>query len=129
MNAVFLRRILALDALSCAALGIVMAPAAGSLAPLLGLPEGLIRGAGLLLLPVAAFIGWLASRRVPPRPAVWLVILGNMAWTAESFVLVGQMATSMTGLGIAFVTAQAVAVAGLALLEYAGLRRLAPRTA
>jgi hypothetical protein len=125
MNAIFLRRVLAFDALSCAAMGIVMTPAAGTVAPLFGLPEGLIRGAGLLLLPLAAFIGWLATRTSPPRLGVWIVIVGNTAWAAESLVLVGASAQAMTGLGIVVVAAQAIAVLGLALLEYAGLRRLA----
>jgi len=56
-STIFLRRILALDALSCAGMGLAMGLAAAPLAPLFGLPEGLVRGAGLLLLPLAAFIG------------------------------------------------------------------------
>lgn len=120
----FLRRILALDALSCLAMGLLMSLGAGALTPLFGLPEGLIRGAGLLLLPLAAFIGWLASRPAPPAMLVWVVILGNIAWTVESFVLIGQRAGSITQLGTAFVAAQALAVLALALLECAGLRRL-----
>ena len=122
-NSLFLRRILALDALSCLAMGLLMGLAAAALAPLFGLPEPLIRIAGLALLPLAAFIGWLASRPNPPRPLVWIVILGNLGWTAESFVTLGQ--SHATALGTAFVSAQAVAVLGLALLEYVGVRKAA----
>ena len=43
-----------------------------------------------LLLPLAAFIGWLASRPSAAAPLVWVVILGNLGWTAESFVMLGQ---------------------------------------
>src|SRR4051812_48125639 len=120
----FLRRILALDALSCLAMGLLMGLGAAPLAPLFGLSESLIRIAGLLLLPLAAFIAWLASRPAPPRALVWVVILGNLGWAAESFALVGQSQPAITALGGAFVSAQALAVLGLGALEYAGLRKL-----
>ena len=123
INTLFLRRVLALDALSCLAMGLLMGLGAAGLAPLFGLPEGLVRGAGLALLPLAAFIFWLATRPIPPRLLVWVVILGNLGWTAESFLTLGQ--SDATALGTAFVSAQAVAVLGLACLEYVGLRRAA----
>ena len=123
-NTLFLRRILALDSLSCLAMGLLMGIGAAGLAPLFGLPEPLLRFAGLALLPLAAFIGWLATRPNPPRALVLVVILGNVAWTVESFITLGQM--QATALGTAFVTAQAVAVLGLACLEYLGLRKAAP---
>ena len=121
----FLRRVLGLDALSCAALGLLLASFASSLAPLFGLPEGLLRAAGLLLLPLALFIGWLSSRAAPPRALVWVVIVGNLGWTAESFAILGQFGHSVSGVGTAFVATQALAVLVLACLEYAGLRRSA----
>jgi len=117
----FLRRVLALDSLSSLALGLPLALGAASLAPLFGLPESAIRVAGLLVLPLAAFIGWLAMRPAPPRALVWVVIVGNIAWAAESFVFLGQH--QPTALGTAFVSAQAAAVLGLAALEYVGLRK------
>jgi hypothetical protein len=122
-NTLFLRRILALDSLSCLTIGLLMGLGAGALAPLFGLPETLIRVAGLMLLPLAAFIGWLASRPSPPRLLVWVVIIGNLGWAAESFLTLGR--SQATALGTAFVSAQAVAVLGLAMLEYAGIRKAA----
>jgi len=117
----FLRRVLALDCSSCLIMGLLMGLGAAALAPLFGLPEPLVRTAGLILLPLAAFIGWLASRPAPPRALVWLVIVGNLGWTAESFVTLAQ--AEATPLGTAFVSAQALAVLGLASLEYVGLRK------
>ena len=81
-------------------------------------------GAGLLLLPLAAFIAWLASRPSPPSALVWIVIVGNLAWTAESFLLISMESARITALGTAFVAAQAVAVLGITALEYAGLKRM-----
>jgi hypothetical protein len=52
-----------------------------------------------------------------------VVIAGNLGWTAESFLTLGQV--QATGLGTAFVTGQALAVAGLSMLEYLGLRKAA----
>jgi hypothetical protein len=126
-STLFLRRILALDSASCALMGLAMGFGSAALAPLLGLPGELIRVAGLLLLPLACFIGWLASRPAPPALLVWTVIGGNLGWTAESFLLLGQQ--SPTPLGTAFVSAQALAVLGLATLETIGLRRARPAAA
>jgi hypothetical protein len=120
-NTLFLRRILALDALSCLAMGLLMGLGATGLAPLFGLPEPLLRFAGLALLPLAAFIFWLATRPSPPRLLVWVVILGNLGWTAESFLTLGQ--SQATALGTAFVAAQALAVLAIAGLEYVGIRK------
>jgi hypothetical protein len=123
-STLFLRRVLALDSASCAGLGILLAAGGAPLAPLFGLSEELLRGAGMLLLPFAAFLAWLASRPAPSSPLVWLVIIGNIAWTAESFVLLAQQSERVTTLGGLFVSAQALAVLVLAGLEYAGLRRM-----
>jgi hypothetical protein len=120
----FLRRVLALDSAGCAMIGLLLCLDSAALSPLFGLGERLLFGAGLLLLPLAAFIAWLASRPAPPSPLVWLVIAGNLAWTAESLLLIETEAARITALGTAFVGAQGVAVLALALLEYAGLRRM-----
>ena len=124
----FLRRILALDSASCALLGLLLTLDGAVLSPLFGLGERLLLGAGLLLLPLAAFIGWLASRPTPPSPLVWLVVVGNVAWTAESFLLIATESAGITPLGTAFVAGQAAAVLVVAMLEYAGLRRMRAAT-
>ncbi|HEX8483461.1 MAG TPA: hypothetical protein VF650_16295 [Allosphingosinicella sp.] len=120
----FLRRVLALDAASCLMIGLLLALGAEPLSGLFGLGERLLFGAGLLLLPLCAFIGWLATRPMPPSPLVWLLIAGNAAWTAESFLLIATEGGRITALGTAFVAAQALAVMGVTLLEYAGLRKV-----
>jgi hypothetical protein len=119
----FLRRVLGFDALTCLAMGAMLSVASQPLAPILGLPAELLFWAGILLLPTAAFMGFLATRQAPPTLLVWVVILGNLGWVIESFVVIGQLGSSITPLGTAFVAAQALAVLTLAGLEYVGLRR------
>ena len=120
----FLRRVLALDSASCATIGLLLCLGAAPLSRLFGLGEALLFGAGLLLLPLAAFIAWLASRPAPPSPLVWVVIVGNLAWTAESFLLISTESGRITALGNAFVAMQAIAVLAITALEYTGLQRM-----
>lgn len=120
-----LRRALALDAVASGACGLLLAAGAGPLAGLLGLPPGLMRGAGLALLPLAALVGWLGTRATVPRAAVWAVVAVNALWVVESVVLLLSGWVSPTGLGTAFVVAQAALVALFAELEVLGLRRSA----
>ena len=120
----FLRRVLALDSASCATIGLLLCLGAAPLSGMFGLSERLLFGAGVLLLPLAAFIAWLASRPAPPAALVWLVIVGNVAWSVESFLLISTEGARITALGTAFVAGQVAAVLVVALLEYAGLRRM-----
>jgi len=87
---------------------------------MLGLPAALLFYAGLALLPIAAFMAWVATREQPPLAGVWLVILGNAGWVAGSVALL--FLVSPTALGYAFVIGQAAIVAGLAELEYVSTR-------
>lgn len=118
----FLRRVLCVDAATCVATGALLSLESARLATLMGLPAGLLLWAGVALFPIAAFMLRTGLARDLSRPAVWVVIIGNAGWVAGSALLL--LATAPTGLGYAFVIAQAVVVALLAELEYAGLRRL-----
>lgn len=121
----FLRNALALDAAACAATGLLLSLAAGPLAGLFGLPAEFLRGAGLVLLPCAAILAWFASRETLPRLAVFAVIGINLLWVADSIAILVAGWFSPTGLGIAFVLAQAGAVAVLTELQVIGLKRSA----
>jgi hypothetical protein len=118
-----IRRVLFVDAATCVVMGAALFAAAGALASILALPETLLRYAGLSLFPIAAFIGWAATRSHSQPGAVWLVIAGNVLWVLASLALLLGEWVSPNALGYAFVMAQAACVALLAALEYAGLRK------
>ena len=110
-----LRRVLGLDALTCAAAGALMTGAAQPLANWTGLAPVLLMGAGLSLFPVAALFGWMSRQARVPAGLVWLAVLGNAAWVAASLVVLTL--GNPTAFGYAFVLAQAATVAVLAGLE------------
>ena len=121
----FLRRVLFADAASCAGMGLGMMLFAAPLASLLNLPADAIGEVGILLLPCAAFITYLATRRSPPRAGVWVVIALNVLWVVESLALLFTDWVQPNAFGIAFIVGQALVVALLAELEYFGLRKSA----
>jgi hypothetical protein len=125
----FLRLVLTVDAVSCAVMGASLLLFSAQLAPLFELPADLLREAGWVLIPFAAFLGYLASRRQAPRALVWAVIALNAVWVLDSILLLltGWVAPNAWGYG--FVILQAAAVGVLAELEYIGLRNSRPALA
>jgi uncharacterized protein YjeT (DUF2065 family) len=119
----FLRRALAADAVFSGIAAVLLTADASVLAPLLELPEALLRETGLFLIAYTALVGWLATRTAVPKALVMLVIGGNAAWTIGSIALLLSGAVSPNLLGEAFVAAQAVATGVFAELQYVGLRR------
>lgn len=119
----FLRRVLLADAATCAAMGTLLLFAAGPLATLLELPRPLRLISGGILLPIAAYIAWVATRKQLSSLMAWLVVPGNTLWAAASAALVLSGWLSPNALGQGFVIVQAVVVALFAELEYVGLRR------
>ncbi|WP_137179571.1 hypothetical protein [Roseomonas sp. AR75] len=118
-----LRFALRLDAAGSAALALPLLLAAPALAGSLGLPAGLLRGAGLVCLPYIAALVWMAGRPSLPAWAVWTVIALNAVWVVDSLLLLASGWVAPTGLGTAFVAAQALAVAAFAVLQWIGLGR------
>lgn len=118
----FLKRVLLLDAASCLGMGAGLIAGASAVAGPLGLSATLLSGAGLSLVPIGLFMAFVATRAAPLAIFVWLIILGNAGWVAQSFGLIA-ISPSISALGTAFVAAQAAVVTAIACLEYAGLRR------
>ena len=118
-----LRRILIVDAVTSGASGIAMFALADVFASLLQLPAELVRKAGIILLPFAASVGFVASRREPARIAVWTIIALNVVWVVDSIALLFTDWVAPNALGYVFVIAQAAMVLVFADFEYLGLKR------
>jgi hypothetical protein len=119
----FLRRAIQADAIFSGVSAVLLTLGAAELAPLLGLPEALLRETGLFLVAYTALVGWLGTRQSMPKSLVLIVIAGNAAWTIASIALLFSSAVTPNLPGEAFVAMQAIAVGALGELQYIGLRR------
>jgi hypothetical protein len=122
-NQVSLRRVLLVDAGASGTMGIALLLAAGPAAHVLGLPVGLLRWVGVILVPFAAVLAWVATRARMPQHVVRTIVVANALWVLGSVLLLASGSVAPTRLGELFVLLQAVAVAGFAYLEYNGLGR------
>ncbi len=115
------RKILNLDALTCLLAGAAMGFGSELLSGPTGLDPILLLVAGCSLFPVALLFAWMARTAMLNRPLVLLAVIGNLGWVAASLAVLAL--TEPTAFGVAFVLAQALVVAALALAEL----RHAPR--
>jgi hypothetical protein len=120
-SSMFLRRILVADAVTSGMTGLALFAGAGLFEALLDVPASLLRVSGLVLIPFAAMVLFFARQITPSR--VWTVIGLNAAWVVASAAVLVSGAIQPNGFGVAFVIVQAIAVAVLAELQFAGLRR------
>ena len=116
-------RLLLIDAATCGTMGVLLLLAARSLDVMLGLPASLLRSVGLVLVPFAVLLVWLAPRAVALRQAVRLVVGGNVLWVIASVLLLVSGEVDPTPLGTLFIAAQAAVVALLAILEHRAVAR------
>lgn len=116
-----LRRFLALDAVVTGANGLVYAALSGPVAELLGVGRGLVLGIGVFLLVYAAEVAWLASRREPSAFLTKMVIEANYAWAVLSVVALFVWFDA-TAVGTFWIPAQALVVAGFAVLQQMALK-------
>lgn len=121
----FLRRVLLLDAVSCAGMGVLLVTASDLLSRFTNLPAGLLSEAAVVLLPFALLLAFLSMRARLPRAAVWAVIVANAIWVVDSIVLLLGGWVQPNAWGYLFVGGQAAFVAVIAELEYIGLRKSA----
>jgi len=120
----FLRRVLALDAVTSGVMGLMLILAAGTLGPLLNLPVPLLRGVGLSFIPFVALVAYAATRTPPIRALALTVAILNAVWVVASVGLLMSGLVAPNILGTVFVAAQAVFVGILAELQIIGARRL-----
>ncbi|AQT75290.1 MULTISPECIES: hypothetical protein [Streptomyces] len=119
-----LRRFLALDAVVTTGNGLAYAAFSAPLGRLLGVGPELLLALGVALVLYGAAVGLLASRSRPPALAVKAVVETNYAWAALSLVALAVW-FSPTAAGTVWIPAQALTVAGFAVLQQLALRSVA----
>jgi hypothetical protein len=68
------------------------------------------------------FVFGLGTRATPDRRMVLLIIIGNLVWGLDSILTAALKWFPLTGVGVALVLAQGLAVIGFAVLQFIGLR-------
>jgi hypothetical protein len=118
-----LRFALRLDAAITAANGLAYLALFWLLDGWLGVPGGFLAAVGAFLVGFAAFVGRLSAQSTPHRGAVIAVIAANVLWALDSALLLAADWFSPSTAGQVVIALQAAGVAGLAGLQYLGLRR------
>lgn len=125
----FLRRALQVDAIFSGASALLLTFGAEVLAHLLHLPEVFLRETGLVLVVYAAAVGFLGTRSMMSKIAVWAAIAVNAVWAIDSIILLASGWVSPSLLGQVFVVMQAIVVGVFAELQFIGLRKSAGEVA
>jgi hypothetical protein len=118
-----LRFALLLDGVATGANGVLYLAGAPLLDGWLGLPTGVLMAVGAFLIAYAALVLRLTSRERMPRAGVVAVIAANALWVVDSLLALALDWFTPTAIGQVLIAVQAVLVAGLAALQYVGLRR------
>jgi hypothetical protein len=118
-----IRQSLQLDAVASGALGLLLLVLSGPAEEHLGLAVGLSLGVGAFLLVWAAAVGWASTK--DSLALTTEIGYANLGWVVASIVF--AIAADLPGLGVAFVLAQAAAVALFAELQLVGVRKAGRR--
>jgi hypothetical protein len=118
-----LRFALTLDGVATGANGVLYLAGAPLLDGWLGLPTEMLVAVGAFLIVYAALVLRLATRPEMPRVAVAAVIAANALWAIDSLIALALDWFTPTTVGQVLIAVQAVLVAGLAALQYVGLRQ------
>jgi hypothetical protein len=119
-----LRRSLIADAAFSGIAAVILAAGAGMLAGPFGLPDSLLRGVGLSLVPYSILLAFLSTRSEHSLRFAWGIVAGNVLWSVLSVALLLSGWVDPTLAGTGFVLGQALAVAVFAEFQFFGLRRL-----
>jgi hypothetical protein len=118
-----LRFALTLDGVATGANGVLYLAGAPLLDGWLGLPTEMLVAVGAFLIVYAALVLRLATRPEMPRVAVVAVIAANALWAVDSLIALALDWFTPTTVGQVLIAVQAVLVAGLAALQYVGLKQ------
>lgn len=129
MNDRLLRYALLLDGAVCALNAVAYLALATVLSDLLGLPAGLLWGAGGFLVLYAAMVLYAGTRKpAVPRVLAWLAVDVNAVWAAISLLGLAIGWFDPTTIGTVWIVLQALVVLGLGVAQYVGIRRTAIAT-
>jgi len=117
-----LKSALVADAVVTGAAAVLQLAAASWLSELLALPRTLLVESGTFLVAYTLLLIVLARSTSVSSVIIAAIVLGNIAWGAGCIGLLITDALSPSGLGVAFVIMQAVAVLVFATLEYLGVK-------
>lgn len=119
------RLVYRLDAFAAIFMGAVLLVWATPLTTLAGwpLPPAFLFGVGLFLVPWAGCNAWVSAQPAVPLRASRLHLVVDASWVIGSGALLVAYAPRMSGVGVALVTGQAVAVLGVFALKLAGVAR------
>ncbi|MCP3138613.1 hypothetical protein [Pyxidicoccus xibeiensis] len=122
------RLVYRLDALAAIFMGAVLLVWATLLTTLSGWPlsPAFLLGVGLFLVPWAGFNAWVSVQPAVPLSAARVHLAVDASWVLGSGALLVAYAPRMSGVGVALVVAQAVAVLGVFALKLVGAARLRP---
>jgi hypothetical protein len=130
MNAIqpsrLLKFALVVDALVSGAVALLQLLLPDLLSGLLQLPAALLRYTGLFLVGYTVLLVVLARSAAIWKELVLVVAGGNVLWAIGCAALPLEGAVAPSGLGIAFLSVQALAVLGFAAMQLAGLKASAP---
>lgn len=119
MTSLSVRQTLQLDAVASGAVGVLLLALSGLTEEHLGITTGLSVGIGAFMLLWAAFVGWASTK--DSLTLTTEIGYANLAWVVASVIFL--VAADLTGLGVAVVIAQAVAVAVFAELQIMSVRK------
>lgn len=122
-----LKTALVADAIVSGGVAVLQLVAASWLSELLMLPRTLLVETGGFLVAYTILLIVLARSTRVWSAIVGIVVLGNVGWAAGCVGLLATDALAPSGLGVAFVLVQALAVLVFAVLEYMGLKASEPR--
>lgn len=113
-----LRQLVGFDAALCAVNGLAYLAGAAALDSVLGLPATFLRWVGVFLVAYAVLVAVVATRVTVPRLGVRVVVEANAGWVVASVALAVSQWSSPTVTGTAWILAQALVVAVLAVAQH-----------
>ena len=116
------------DALGSLVMGAALLVTADQLTALAAwaMPSSFLWIIGLLLFHWAAYNAWIARSARPASMVVAANIIGDILWIAGTAMLVAAHATGLSGLGLALLVGQGIAISGVLALKLVGRHALVP---